>query len=190
MKTYCIIIFYLTSLVSFGQEMRLDTMVGSSNDFFPIDSCTNYIYAVMGGWNNKKVDHYDTVSINQISNWRDYKTFQFSDHRQLLIRHDSIFYKEPTQNRQMEIVLLYWPAKQKDTRPIILGGDAIGGKQYSEAIGYYRINNKIYSNCYKYTRQMEFNEVIIISKGIGIISVADRSAVKTLQTIERKKNCR
>ncbi len=93
------------------------------------------------------------------------------------------------QKGQIEIVLLYWPAKQKDSRPIIFGGDAIGGKQYSEAIGYYRIDNKVYSNCYKYTRQMEFNEVIIIAKGIGIISVANNSGVKTLHAIERKKNC-
>ncbi|HRG02334.1 MAG TPA: hypothetical protein PKZ75_14545, partial [Bacteroidia bacterium] len=42
---------------------------------------------------------------------------------------------------------------------------------------------------YKYTRQMEFNEVIIIAKGIGIISVANNSGVKTLHAIERKKNC-
>lgn len=189
MKAYLITIFYLISLFSFGQEKSLDTIVGSSKEFFPIDSCFNYIYATISGVKNKKIDYYDTVAINHISNWRDYKVIQLSGHRQLLSRHDSIFYMEPTQNGQMEIILLYWPVKHKDTRPIILGGDAIGGKQYSEAIGYYRINNKVYSNCYKFTRQMEFNEVIIISNGIGIISMANASGVKVLHKIDRNKNC-
>lgn len=190
MKTLFITIFIFTNLVSFGQETRLDTVVGSSTEFFPIDTCSSYIYAVMGGWRNNKVDHYDTVSIKHINNWRDYKVFQLSDYQQLLSRHDSIFFKDAIQNRQIEVSLLYWPVKLKEARPFIIGGDVIGGMRYSEAIGYYRIGNKVYSNCYKYTRLMEFNEVVIISYGIGIISIANRSGVKTLQAIERNKNCR
>lgn len=189
MKTYFITIFIFTSLVSFGQDIRLDTIVGSSNEFFPIDSCSNYIYAVMSGWTNKKVDHYDTVSIKYINNWRDYKVIQTKGHRQLLSRHDSIFYKEPIQNRQIEISLLYWPVKLKDSRPIIDGGDVIAGKQYSEAIGYHRIGNKVYANCYKYTRQSDSDDVVIIANGIGIISIINRNEVKILQSIEKRKNC-
>lgn len=184
MKKVFLFILICLSASIYAQETKIDTIVGDKKHFIPLDTCYYNVYTLMSGFKNKKIKGTDTIFISKKPDWKGYSSYMFSNFGVFLVRNDSLF-----QPDMHSVILYYWPVKKLEEKRVAIGGDGCCATHTSEPIGYYKIGNRVYANCYKFSIQMEFNYQVIIAQGIGVISISDRFGVKVLSSIELKKNC-
>lgn len=192
MKRIFLIILICLSASIYAQETKIDTIVGDKKHFIPLDTCYYNVYTLMSGFKNKKIKGTDTIFISKKLDWKSYSTYWFKNFGAFLVRNDTLFSADVAGPMGGDLIRpIYWSVKKNDERHISCGGDAICGTQYSEPIGYYKIGNKVYANCYKFSFQSHFSgQIVIIAYGIGIISISNGNGVKILSSVELKKNCR
>jgi hypothetical protein len=185
MKRVFLIILICLSKSIYAQEIKIDTIVGDKKHFIPLDTCYYNVYNIMGGFKNNKIQGTDTMFITKKPDWNGYSSYAFSNFGDFLVRNDSLL-----QPDMHSVILYYWPVKKIEEKRVAIGGDGCCATHTSEPIGYYKIGNRVYANCYKFSIQMEFNFQVIIAYGIGVISMSDRHGDKVLSSIALKKNCR
>lgn len=173
------LVFILNSLQS--QEQQIIEPI--KNVFFPLEVGNIYVYEVR---NRKKVLCYDSTTIVRKFDADNFKGFTFYNKGTYFVKGDSIYIKYPHEQKQsFGYNLLYYPT-YKDSEYPYFEGDCTHFQVYSSYLKTYKIGNKIYKNCFKFSFNKDRPNVVIIAYGIGIIQTIENGEFRNLIRVDLK----
>jgi hypothetical protein len=129
---------------------------------------------------------YDSLTIIRKFDSDNFKGFVFNNGVIFFVKGDSIYQKYPHRVIQsFGYNLLYYPT-YKDSEYPYFEGDCTHFQVYSSYLKTYKIGNKIYNNCFKFSFNRERTNVVIIAYGIGIIQTIENGEFRNLVRTDLK----
>lgn len=178
-----VLLLILTSGLTIAQAS--DTIIKPiKKEFFPLEVGNKYIYEIK---TRRKVLRYDTVEIIVKFKLGNYTGFGFKNDVTYFMKGDSIYQKYPHQSGQsFGYNLLYYQTYRDSEYPYFIG-DCVITTVYSSYLKTYKIGNKIYKNCFKFSfNNGEWPSAVIIAYGIGIIQTIKNGEFRNLIAIDLK----
>lgn len=133
--------------------------------FIPMNVGNYWVYS------SDKERKLDTIKIVEKKQIGTDQAYVYSNGASWMERNDSVFSFQSQRTGFQFPCLEYFPYEGSLEYQIIIGGDALGRRRVEKLKNDYVVNNKPYSDCYKFEDLQHDNETVIISKGIGIIEI-------------------
>ena len=173
MKIHFCILPFILILVS-------NTLVGQTNkktsSFIPLKTGNYWVYALSDDPNKL-----DTVKITETKIVNDTDTGYYYDGNLWVVKNDSVFQYQSHRGGTEFRTLQYFPSKSSKIYKVVVQGDILGQRKVSKLKKPYVVKGKKYTNCYRFTQVTpNADEVITISKGIGIIEIKNSTRTRSL----------
>lgn len=180
MKIIFIILFISLAPILSSAQKKNSTPASIRKDFFPLEVGNSYIYAIKSVNKKKKTIGYDTVIVTNKSVEEGYNVFKLNNGTVYFVKSDTVFSINFLESRGHNYNPLYFPTKNSK-HSMWMGSCGIKWVE-TTYLPSYKIGNKTYLNCYKFSEQ----KVIIIAAGIGIIQTLYNGEIRELVSVELK----